>query len=58
MDRQGLKRKIQRHNEKVGYNRSITSWIVDIIACLAFFPMFIMEVYRRGKYYKYREDFQ
>lgn len=58
MDERELKKKIREHNEKVDYNRSISSWIVDIIACLIFFPYIIMVIYRRGKYNEYREDFK
>lgn len=58
MDERELKKKIREHNEKVDYNRSISSWIVDIIACLIFFPYIIMVIYRRGKYNEYRENFK
>lgn len=58
MDERELKKKIREHHENVDYNRSISSWIVDIIACLIFFPYIIMVIYRRGKYNEYREDFK
>lgn len=57
MTEEKLKERIREHNEKVDYNRSTVSWIVDVIACLIFFPMIIMVVYRRGKYNKYKTDF-
>lgn len=45
--------KIHKHNREVDYNKSISSWVIDIIACIIFFPMIIMVIYRRGKYNKY-----
>lgn len=57
MDKEELRKKIREHNEKVDYNHSIASWIADIIVCLIFFPMIIMVIYRRGKYNKYKTDF-
>ncbi len=47
------KEKIQKHNMEVDYNKSTSSWIVDIIVCIICFPMIILVVYRRGKYNKY-----
>lgn len=41
---------IAKWNDKVDFNNSTASWIVDIIACLIFFPMIICIAYRRGKY--------
>lgn len=58
MDEKELRKKIREHNEKVDYNHSTASWIVDIIACLIFFPYIIMVIYRRGKYNEYKEDFK
>lgn len=58
MDEKELRKTICEHNEKVDYNRSTASWIVDIIACLIFFPYIIMVIYRRGKYNEYKEDFK
>lgn len=58
MEERELKKKIREHNEEVDYNRSISSWIVDIIACLIFFPYIIMVIYRRGKYNEYKENFK
>lgn len=52
-----MRAKIRKHNEKVRYNQSLTSWITDIIACLIFPPMIIMVVYRRGKYKEYKKNF-
>lgn len=43
-------KEIQEYNEKVEYNTTSASWIVDIIACIIFFPMIICIAYRRGKY--------
>lgn len=57
MDEAKLKEKIRKHNQQVDYNRSIFSWIVDIIVCLIAFPYIVVVVYRRGKYNKYMEDF-
>lgn len=53
MDEKALRRKIRAHNEKVDYNRSAMSWVVDIIASLIFFPMIVLVIYRRGKYNDY-----
>lgn len=57
MDEKEMQAKIRKHNEKVRYNQSLSSWITDIIACLIFFPMIIMVVYRRGKYKEYKKNF-
>ncbi len=57
MDKRKLREQIRKHNEKVDYNRSPASWIGDIIACIIFFPMIILVVYRRGKYNEYKEYF-
>lgn len=38
MDEKEMRAKIRKHNEKVRYNQSLSSWITDIIACLIFFP--------------------
>lgn len=57
MDEKKLRRKIREHNEKVDYNKSTESWIIDIICCLIFFPMIIMIIYRRGKYNEYKKYF-
>lgn len=57
MDNEALKEKIAKHNENVDYNRTTWSWIVDIVACLIFFPMIVMVIYRRGKYNEYMKDF-
>lgn len=54
MTEQELRNKVRVHNEKVDYNNSISSWIVDIIACIIFFPMIIYVIYRRGKYSEYK----
>ena len=48
--------KIRKHNREVDYNKSASSWIMDIIACIIFFPMIIMVVYRRGRYNKYLNE--
>ena len=45
--------KIKKHNDKVAYNKTVFSWIVDILACLIFFPYIIMVIYRRVKYNEY-----
>lgn len=58
MDEKELRKTICEHNEKVDYNRSAASWIVDLIACLIFFPYIIMVIYRRGKYNEYKEVFK
>lgn len=58
MDQEELNKKIRKHNEKVEYNRSTGSWIIDIICCLIFFPSIISIVYRRGKYNKYIDSFK
>lgn len=57
MDEKEMQAKIRKHNEEVRYNQSLSSWITDIIACLIFFPMIIMVVYRRGKYKEYKKNF-
>lgn len=57
MEKNILKEKIARHNEKVDYNRTMLSWVIDGVACLIFFPYIIMVVYRRGKYNEYMKDF-
>lgn len=57
MDEYELRRKIRKHNENVDYNKSTSSWVVDIISCLIFFPMIIMVIYRRGKYNEYKQHF-
>lgn len=57
MDEAKLKEKIRKHNQQVDYNRSIVSWIGDIIVCLIAFPYIAVVIYRRGKYNKYKEDF-
>jgi hypothetical protein len=57
MNDQELQEKIREHNEKVDFNKSAISWIIDIIACLIFFPMIILIVYRRGKYNKHKKNF-
>ena len=50
------KDKIRKHNENVDYNKSPESWVIDIIACLIFFPYIIMVIYRRGKYNEYIKE--
>lgn len=55
MTKDELNKKVRKHNEKVDYNNTASSWIVDIIACLIFFPMIVMVIYRRGKYNDYKE---
>lgn len=57
MDEREMRRKIREHNEKVDYNRTVGSWVVDILACLVFFPVIVMVIYRRGKYNEYKEEF-
>lgn len=47
---------IQRHNEKVEYNESASSWIVDILCGIICPPMFIYAIYRRVKYNKKIEE--
>lgn len=49
------KEEIAKYNEKVDYNKSAESWIIDIIGCFIFFPMIIYVVYRRGKYNNYQK---
>lgn len=49
------KEKVAKWNEKVDYNKTTFSWIVDIFACIIFFPYLIIIVYRRGKYNKHIE---
>lgn len=46
------KEEIRKFNEKVEYNESISSYIVDILACIIFLPYIVIVVYRRGKYNK------
>lgn len=58
MDEKELRRKIHEHNEKVDYNNTTSSWVIDIIACLIFFPYIIMVIYRRGKYNEKKELFK
>lgn len=57
MDEKTLKKQIREHNEKVDYNRTTASWVIDIIACVIFFPYIIMVLYRRGRYSEYKKDF-
>lgn len=57
MDEKTLKKQIREHNEKVDYNRTTASWVIDIIACIIFFPYIIMVLYRRGRYNEYKKDF-
>lgn len=57
MDEAKLKEKIRKHNQQVDYNRSVASWIMDIIVCLIAFPYIVAVIYRRGKYNEYMEDF-
>jgi len=57
MDEAKLKERIRKHNEKVDYNRTAVSWIVDIFACIIFFPYIVLVVYRRGKYNEYMKEF-
>lgn len=57
MDEAKLKERIRKHNEKVDYNRTAVSWIVDIFACIIFFPYIVLVVYRRGKYNEYMNEF-
>lgn len=49
------KEEVARHNEKVDYNKSAESWIMDIVCCFIFFPMIIYIVYRRGRYNNYQK---
>lgn len=49
------KEEITKYNEKVDYNKSTESWIMDIICCIIFFPIIIYIVYRRGKYSSYKK---
>ena len=56
-DESKLREKIRKHNAKVDYNRSLSSWIGDIIACVIFFPTIILVIYRRGRYNKYMDEF-
>ena len=57
MDEKTLKKQIREHNEKVDYNRTTASWVIDIIACIIFLPIIIMVLYRRGRYNEYKKDF-
>jgi len=57
MDEAKLKERIRKHNEKVDYNRTAVSWIVDIFACIIFFPYIVLVDYRRGKYNEYMKEF-
>lgn len=57
MKEETLKKKIREHNEKVDYNNTAMSWVVDVIVCAIFFPYIAMVVYRRGKYNEYKKDF-
>ncbi len=41
---------IREHNRKVEYNTTTGSWIMDIIACMIFFPYLFLVLYRRGRY--------
>lgn len=50
-----INEKVRKHNEKVDYNNTVSSWIIDIMACIIFFPIIIMIIYRRGKYNSYKE---
>lgn len=57
MDEKTLKKQIREHNEKVDYNRTTASWVIDIITCIIFFPYIIMVLYRRGRDNEYKKDF-
>lgn len=58
MDEKELREKIRKHNENVDFNRTTASWIADIVACIIFFPMIVMVIYRRGKYNEYMDEFK
>lgn len=58
MDEKKLREKIRKHNENVDFNRTIASWIADIVACTIFFPMIVMVIYRREKYNEYMDEFK
>lgn len=57
MEEDKLREKIRKHNKEVEYNKSIASWIIDIICCMIFLPYIIMVLYRRGRYNEYKEEF-
>lgn len=40
----------EEYNEKVAYNQTVSSWIIDIIATLIWFPMLIVIIIRRLRY--------
>lgn len=40
----------EEYNEKVAYNQSVSSWIIDIIATFIWFPMLILIIIRRLRY--------
>lgn len=44
--------KIQEFNNKVEYNESATSWMIDIVATLIAWPMIILAIRRREKYHE------
>lgn len=44
--------KIQEFNNKVEYNESAASWMIDIVATLIAWPMIILAIRRRAKYHE------
>ena len=42
--------KIQKHNAMVDYNKSIISWVVDIVCLFLAWPTIILAIHRRIKY--------
>lgn len=44
-------------NEKVAYNQTTSSWVIDIIATIIWFPMIIVAIIRRLRYRRPRTIF-
>lgn len=47
----------EEFNEKVAYNQTISSWVIDIIATIIWFPMIIVAIIRRLRYRRLRTIF-
>ena len=43
---------IEEFNNKVEFNESPTSWMIDIVATLIAWPMIILAIRRRAKYHE------
>lgn len=43
---------IEEFNNNVEFNESIASWVMDIVCTLIAWPMIILAIRRRSKYYR------